>query len=64
MKKSIMIGLGFIVGVTTGAKIAKLLEMGFDYGLLKLMANNDEFMRFMAVNNPDWIKKVEMLRRK
>lgn len=64
MKKPIMVGLGFVVGIAAGAKIAKLLEMGFDYGLLKLMANNDEFMRFIAVNNPDLIKKIEMLRRK
>lgn len=60
MKKAIMIGFGF----TIGAELAKMLRMGVDYGLLKLMANNDEFMTFMAVNSPHLAKKIEMLRRK
>lgn len=60
MKKAITIGFGF----TVGAWLAKVLEGAVEYTTLKLLANNDEFMTFIAVNSPATAKKIEMLRRK
>lgn len=60
MKKAMLFGFGFAAGV----KLVKLLEMGLDYGLLKLMSNSEEFTTFIEVNNPDLAKKLRMLRHK